>query len=270
MDHHDGSNPSISVESPYPGVYMFRFSEGYNYPNANHYLDYMVDHIFKTTRRTDPDSYGKLGDRPWNDPGPNRGKTEASKDHLPTLKAIILDFSSVNNVDVTSVQLLIDVRNQLDRYAAPDTVEWHFAHIQNRWTKRALAAAGFGLPAIVGEAEHHPWRPIYSVAELGGDDSAAHKADMDAIAEQRKRGAADDVEARKGQQASHGDAIEVDGASSSEEGYTLDQKLSQTKYGTVTSRPLAVVHGINRPLFHVDLTSALQAAIHNIEHRPRE
>lgn len=61
IGHNDGSNPEIGVESPYPGIFIYRFSEGFNYPNANHYLDYMVATIFKETRRTNPQSYGKLG-----------------------------------------------------------------------------------------------------------------------------------------------------------------------------------------------------------------
>lgn len=61
VDHHDGSNPEIAVENPYPGIFIYRFSEGYNYPNTNHYLDNMVSNIFRQTRRTDPASFGKPG-----------------------------------------------------------------------------------------------------------------------------------------------------------------------------------------------------------------
>lgn len=61
LDHHDGSNPEISLEDPYPGVFIYRFSEGYNYPNANHYLDELTDAIFKKTRRTNANSYGRPG-----------------------------------------------------------------------------------------------------------------------------------------------------------------------------------------------------------------
>ena len=61
IGHNDGSNPEIEIESPYPGIFMYRFSEGFNYPNANHYLDYMVATIFKETRRTNPSFYPKLG-----------------------------------------------------------------------------------------------------------------------------------------------------------------------------------------------------------------
>ena len=61
IEHHDGSNPQVDVETPYPGIFIYRFSEGFNYPNANHYLDHMVEVIFKETRRTNPNSYPKLG-----------------------------------------------------------------------------------------------------------------------------------------------------------------------------------------------------------------
>lgn len=61
IDHHDGSNPQIELEDPYPGIFIFRFSEGFNYPNANHYLDYLVATIFKKTRRTNPATYGRPG-----------------------------------------------------------------------------------------------------------------------------------------------------------------------------------------------------------------
>lgn len=61
ISHNDGSNPDVDVKSPYPGIFIYRFSEGFNYPNANHYLDYMVDGIFKETRQTNQDSFGRLG-----------------------------------------------------------------------------------------------------------------------------------------------------------------------------------------------------------------
>ncbi|KAJ5124971.1 sulfate anion transporter [Penicillium bovifimosum] len=134
------ANPSIKVDRPRPGVFVYRFSEGLNYPNAGHYLDNLVQTIFKHTRRTNAEAYAKKGDRPWND----ADSSDKDVSHLPVLRAIILDFSAVNNVDVTCVQNLIDVRTQLDRRSAPVPVQWHFANVKNRWTKRALTAAGFG------------------------------------------------------------------------------------------------------------------------------
>jgi sodium-independent sulfate anion transporter 11 len=267
LDHTDGSNSEIGVESPYPGIFIYRFSEGFNYPNANHYLDHMVAKIFQETRRTNPNSYGKLGDRPWNDPGPRRGRTAPDQSDRPTLKAIILDFSSVNNVDITSVQHLIDVRNQLDRYAAPERVEWHSACINNRWTKRALAAAGFGFPSPEGGQEiFQRWKPIFSVAEIGGSESAAAAAEANAVEVDLKRRRTQDIE--DGRSSKDGDKIspspEVDSTISRD---FVKEVTNSKAYSQNRPQRVAVVHGLNRPLFHIDLTSALQSAIANVEHR---
>jgi sodium-independent sulfate anion transporter 11 len=267
IDHHDGTNPQIELESPYPGIFIYRFSEGYNYPNANHYLDYMVATIFQKTQRTNPNSFPKPGDRPWNNPGPRPGKEVVESDNRPHLKAIILDFSSVNNVDITSVQHLIDVRNQLDRYASPDRVEWHFACINNRWTKRALAAAGFGYPSPQEPlGDSHRWKPIFSVAEIGGSESAAEAAERrrNQLAKQQRSqhtGGSESVSSE--------DDIERTGG---ERRGSLDLKLGGSKaYGTTGSGSrIAVVHGLNRPYFHLDLTAALQSALSSTKSKNRK
>jgi solute carrier family 26 (sodium-independent sulfate anion transporter), member 11 len=252
IDHGDGSNPSIEVKNPYDGIFIYRFSEGFNYPNANHYLDQLTNHIFAHTRLTNPNSYPRPGDRPWNDPGPRRGRVAETHDDRPTLKAIILDFSSVNNVDVTSVQQLIDVRNQLDRYAAPDTVDWHFACINNRWTKRALASAGFGYISEGSELQQR-WKAIFSVAEIGGSDSAASAAEASANEKVRHKNPKINPA---------GDAIRSD-----ESGGSLDGDLKKDTGIDIKHPRKAIVNSVNRPLFHIDLTIALQSAIANVEAR---
>ncbi|KAH6660036.1 sulfate permease [Truncatella angustata] len=257
ISHDDGSNPQVDIASPYPGVFIYRFSEGFNYPNAGSTLEYMTHHIFDNTRRTKLDSYPRKGDRPWNDPGPKKG--ERVNTHLPELKAIILDFSSVNAVDVTSVQQLIDVRNQLDRYTTPDVVDWHFAHVNNRWTKRALVSAGFGFPSERADGLQSRWQPIFSVAEIGGASSAAAVAEHDAnekeVSFQQTRASSSDA-----QHAGDPDLIERGIGESSSSG-------SIDKGNTTQAKRRVAVHGLNRPLFHIDLTSALQSAVANIEAR---
>ena len=244
LDHEDGSNPSVVVNRPYPGVYIYRFAEGFNYPNAGRYLNHLTETIFRETRRTDKSLLGKVGDRPWNDPNPRNAQNETDDDR-PTLKAIILDFSTVNNVDVTAAQALIDVRNQLDRYAAPDTVDWHFANIENRWTKRALAAAGFGYRTPQpgpGENTGH-WKTIFSIADLVGANSAA-----DAAEEKAERSSQNnDIESKV--------LTEQDGSS--------DNDVPKNP----ASARLVAIHGLNRPYFHFDLQEAVEAAITNAERR---
>lgn len=282
IDHGDGSNPDVEVESPYPGVFIYRFTEGFSYPNASHTLEYLTRYVFSHTRRTNLTQYARPGDRPWNDPGPSKRELKKAQrsggnlhiagenPDLPTLKAIILDFSSVNHVDVSSVQQLIDVRNQLDRYAAPDPVDWHIACIGNRWTKRALVAGGFGYPTPRDEGQHR-WKSIFSVAEIGGSDSAAAVAEKEQEQERRHATMNDGEDLEKGvgapvHKTSDGTETPRTKASSTE----TDRPAAASGTGLKGLRPAAravAVHGLNRPLFHVDLTSALQSAIANIEAR---
>lgn len=174
VNRKDGSNPLIDIESPYPGILIYRFTEGFTYLNQQGYMDELVHYAQSIARPTTLDRYARLGDRPWNDPGPRRGKPINTEDNRPILRAIILDFSAVNNVDVTSIQGLIDVRAQLDRYAAPESVEWHFASINSRWTKRALTTAGFGYLDRERFASRQHWNPVYSFAPLDNTASKIH------------------------------------------------------------------------------------------------
>lgn len=175
------------------------------------------------------------------------------------------------------MQHLIDVRNQLDRYASPQRVDWHFAHINNRWTKRALVSAGFGYPSPQHDdspaAAISRWKPIFSVADIGGFDSAAAAADARA-----ERKASRDLEAattqirQKSPEAETDDKINrqdygADGRSSDD---SIEYAKNLAKSKAYTTGRVAVVHGLNRPLFHIDLTSALQSAIANAERKEAE
>ena len=145
---------------------------------------------------------------------------------------------------MTAAQALIDVRNQLDRYAAPNTVDWHFANIENRWAKRALAAAGFGFRTPrpgPGESTGH-WKTIFSIADLGGRDSAAKAAEL----------------GEKGQSVREYD-IEKDPESD------ISRLSDKDVPRDPQSARLVAVQGLNRPYFHFDLQEAVEAAIANIE-----
>ncbi|KAI2731985.1 hypothetical protein CBS147332_1124 [Penicillium roqueforti] len=266
-EHDGGTNPRIKIHQPAPGIFIYRVSEGFNYPNANHYTDHLVSHIFKATRRTNPQAWETTGDRPWNDPGPTRAERklllseEVPTSPLPTLRAIILDFAAVNNVDVTSVQNLIDVRNQLDRWASPDSVQWHFANIHNKWTKRALAAAGFGFPTVSDGTGPRCQRSIFNVAEIldGGLPALVTQSQVGGLEEWSK-----DLEA--GLNVQESSASSVMGVT--EDDIQVVQTGESTKVNTHRRRGrsgvgtcMAVVDGINRPFFHVDLTSALKSSM---------
>lgn len=146
-------------------------------------------------------------------------------------------------MDVTAAQALMDVRNQLARYAAPDTVEWRFANIQSRWTKRALASAGFGYRSpdtpVTGQITS-----IFSIADLGdpGCEDAGVK-----------------VGPQMDEKVVSEDDLEIGEVNPVERGK-----------GDLSKRPpgggarSVAVHGLNRPYFHVDLQEALEATIANV------
>ncbi|TGJ84702.1 hypothetical protein E0Z10_g4074 [Xylaria hypoxylon] len=239
LNRRDGSNTSVNIRNPYPGVFVYRFSEGFNYANTAHYMDELVAFIQKHTRPTTLDRFEKLGDRPWNDPGPRRGKKSDIAEDRPVFRALILDFASVNNIDVTSIQGLIDTRTQLDHHTYPDRAEWHIADVTNRWTRRALAASGFGFPRVSSDAsaDNTYWRPIFSVAASEG----LFNSEKEVVEVTQK-----DVEA--------GSADRI--SSSSSGGANRSNEVPEK---------LTALQGVNRPHFHLDVTVAVETAIANVE-----
>lgn len=61
LNHRDGTNPHIHVEIPYPGVLVYRFSEGFNYINAGFNMDILTAAVKDETRPTVLNKYTKLG-----------------------------------------------------------------------------------------------------------------------------------------------------------------------------------------------------------------
>ncbi|KAL1622377.1 hypothetical protein SLS54_004941 [Diplodia seriata] len=233
-------NPSLLPPTPpHPGVLIYRLTDTLTYANQSSYLSSLTAFIFAHTRPLHGTThYARPGDRPWNDPGPRRGEAAVveSDDKRPVLKAVVLDFGAVAEVDVTGVQGLVDVRAQVERYAGGDGeggVEWHFAGVGGRWARRALGAAGFGYGAkkgaggggVVGS------EGLFAVAEVGG-------ASVEEVRDEKVGGAGnDDVESGGG--------------------------------GTARKR-FATVYGVNRPFFHLDLPAAVRAAVRNAKRREEQ
>lgn len=233
LDRKDASNPDIMVKTPYPGVFIYRFSEGYNYTNQAYHVDTLLTFIKENTRRMTEEHYEKESDRLWNDPGPANNKEPI--DHLPYLRAIVLDFCAVNNLDITCIQGLIDLRNSLDRYSAPDAVEWHFANVHNRWTRRALASAGFGYPTSQNPEALSNWTPVYSIAATLEDKDVQIPSDL-----RRVRDVEDALQCSE---------TEVKPCSSDERSYND------------SDRSMAAIYGVDRPFFHIDLLDAVEVAV---------
>jgi solute carrier family 26 (sodium-independent sulfate anion transporter), member 11 len=258
-DRMDASNPEITVESPYPGVFIYRFTEGFNYVNQARQMDGLIRHVMAGTRPTTIDDGIRPSDRLWNDPGPIRAGVKAGV-NKPLLRAIVLDCSSVNNTDITSVQGLIDARNLLDKHAAPAVVEWHFANVGNRWTRRALATAGFGFP-VEGTDLAGQWAPVFTVSRwLAG----ATNEDLQLALQEGRNGETGVDEERCGEKPasndgrSERDRPSTPAASNGPEVQDGEQDAPATRTEDPSPR---LVFGMDRPFFHIDLLEAVHAAV---------
>lgn len=126
------------------GILIFTPSSSLTFLSVNSQFENFVKDVFATTRRTNLTQYSHLSQRPWNDTEPLNGKNASNHGARPTLKAIIVDWSKVDVLDLTAVMRLLDVKKQLDMYATPETVQWFFANVGNTTMKRALLSADFG------------------------------------------------------------------------------------------------------------------------------
>lgn len=169
------TNDDVTVEQPPAGIVIYRFEESFLYPNASYINDKLVAYVKEHTRRGKDYRTIKMGDRPWNDPGPKKGQEDdpsLDDSHKPLCRAVILDFQAVANIDTTGVQNLIDARKEVEKWA-DRSVEFHFCGILSPWIRRALIAGGFGTGAhkkgVALEVA-----PIVRPYGVGGDADPAH------------------------------------------------------------------------------------------------
>jgi sodium-independent sulfate anion transporter 11 len=243
-DIKDNRNPSVKVEPAYPGVFVYRFAENFNYINQAHHIDHLTTYIKSHTRPTDVNDGVRPSDRLWCEKLPSTKLLEEESD-LPILKAVVLDFATVNIIDITSLQGLIELRSTLDRYAAPELVEWHFAGVHNSWTRRALAHAGFGLPASNSLGN---WCPAYTVVSSFVGATEDEQRDLEALRQEVEK--KDEESRRKAQIVCDAELQDLD-----------KEKNPNTLTTSGQHSTLTPIYGTERPLFHIDLHDAVDAAV---------
>ncbi|KAK6850916.1 sulfate transporter family-domain-containing protein [Apiospora arundinis] len=247
LDHGEAINPQVAIVTPYPGVFIFRFYNGLSYLNQAQLLDNLASQIMKHTRRTTVAKYAHKGRLRFLIVHPLT--TSKQQQILPTLRAIVLDCATVHHTDSGAVEGLADLRAQLDRWAAPDAVEWHFANLRNRWTRRAFAAVGFGRLGKRGDSTA-TLKPGFSLAARYESEASpaiiVEPAGRNTIDEEACSGSETEV--------ASGDVEEVieDKESSSDATCELMNDGKRRRLDPVT--------GMDRPYFHVDLAAAVEAA----------
>lgn len=301
LDDKDGlRDPSIHVNPPPPGVFIYRFEEAFTYPNCSHLADLIIDYAKEHTRPGKPLNYAKPGDRPWNDPGPINPSlakivrpltfggakrrletklaeaTQTFDDPRPLLRAFVFDFSGVSNVDTTSIQTLVDVRTALERYA-DDAVEFHFANILSPWIRRALLAGGFGTGATRGHiteiAPVVPTRVALSPEEeaLRSIEAHARKARVQSLRSGKKSTStapvtaaeAGDIEVLDSHRDGDHDGSSRSSLSDNKERLAEEGQAHGSDDDAASASSVPVLWGQDlTPCFHLDLSAALAAASH--------
>ncbi|KAL1923525.1 uncharacterized protein VTP21DRAFT_8505 [Calcarisporiella thermophila] len=145
-------NKRYQTNPPAPGVLLFRLQEALIFPNVEHVCQCIMDEV---KCHTDPssDAPPKLH---WSDDTAVKvKKLRAKRDPIaleagggyPPLRAVILDFAAVNNLDSSGLQALFDLRRDMAEYAGVDesTFELHFVSVQQS-VLRVLELAGITRP----------------------------------------------------------------------------------------------------------------------------
>jgi sodium-independent sulfate anion transporter 11 len=61
LDRRDGSNPLVDLEKPFPGIFVYRFTAGFNYANAANQVERMMEAIYAQTKQTTSKSFENKG-----------------------------------------------------------------------------------------------------------------------------------------------------------------------------------------------------------------
>lgn len=146
------NHPSLGklVEDLPAGILMCRIDESFTYPNSSYIADRIIAYCKTSTRRANV--VLSKGDRAWNDDAnPVR---DAARANLPRLHALIIDFASVNRLDSSGLQAIVDAQNTLNRYAGHH-VEFHFSNILHPAIRKSLIVSGFANQPRAGFEDEH-------------------------------------------------------------------------------------------------------------------
>jgi sodium-independent sulfate anion transporter 11 len=127
-DHfEDRKNTQFDSENPEPGVIIFRPRESLLFPNIEHFKEVMMNVVLEETASLAAIIPAK--DKPWSDDLLSKGehlrvlrsrKTRQPKvnySDLPPLKAIIMDLTSVNRIDGSGIQGLVEFKEMCAAYS---------------------------------------------------------------------------------------------------------------------------------------------------------
>ncbi|PRP84558.1 sulfate permease [Planoprotostelium fungivorum] len=144
------------VEAAPPGILVLRMNESLIFPNMEYFKQQVYENVYKFTRVPDAIATRR---KMWSDDFDHIVKNIRLREHgrvvddedLPPLKAIIFDFSTVNNMDSSGLQGLFDLHAILrDEGRDNETdvfFEIHFVAVQKS-VLRLLELSGITKPIV--------------------------------------------------------------------------------------------------------------------------
>lgn len=245
------NHPSLGklVEDLPAGILMCRIDESFTYPNSSYIADRIILYCKEHTRRAN--IVLSKGDRAWNDDAnPVR---DAARANLPRLHALVIDFASVNRLDSSGLQAIVDAQNALNRYAGHH-VEFHFSNILHPAIRRSLIVSGFANQPRAGFEDEHEVNakeilPIVPVSKDGPVQRQSTK---------------------------HTSSSNVDGIEEViETHYAQDDKETKANFSSDDEESVNTAHSISLPrdrypFFHWSADEAVRTASSSIDNRPEE
>ncbi|KAI8139405.1 sulfate transporter family-domain-containing protein [Fennellomyces sp. T-0311] len=240
------NHPSLGdrVEPLPDGVLMCRVDESFTYPNSSYISEKIISYCKKRTQRSGPKLTKQQ--RSWNDTSDH---AEAEGQEKPRLHALIIDFSSVNRLDSSGLQALVDAQNTMNRYSGHH-VEFHFVTVLNPAIRRTLIVAGFGTQPTM-QYLSGPTEVLPVVPQSRDDVQQKSRVDIEQPADDSSRcGSEGDAKMQD-----KGDVVLVeDVANECSRGNSKSIPLPRDRY----------------PFFHWSADEAVKSAVLSMEARSRE
>lgn len=161
-----------------PGVVCFQPQENLVFENSIFFFERLMDEIKRTTRRGHNQGY----DRPWSDVA----KADEKDAEKPTIKAIIMDLTHVDQMDYTAFEEIKEAVLMVERYAG-EVVHWYFVLNDSLPVRKSLLLAGFGTQHR-RSGKHGPFHSDLN-ATVNDDDDDDNDVDEDGP---RQDGSSDD------------------------------------------------------------------------------
>ncbi|KAH7412772.1 sulfate transporter family-domain-containing protein [Cadophora sp. MPI-SDFR-AT-0126] len=144
-----------------------------------------------------------------------------------------------------------------DRYVAPSVVEWHFAGLHNKWTRKSLAVVGFGRPSMSPNGDS-PGNccPAYSVASLLAGATEGDRR----LAGARTKEVGELEEESRPDEKENATTEEMQWRTAKLPSKEVDNPNTGGR-GAIQTKSQNPVHGVDRSFFHIDLSYAVDTAI---------